>query len=259
VKRWMAVALAALVLTGCNSQTRMAKQVQAPDPNQQQLQAAGFQLTLTTPGPGTIERLRLYMDGPYAANRGLSWQLARQDRGSIYAAFPCAPQSVAEDGTVHCSGRYRSEQSYATEQAEALAQMLSTLKQQRGARTLDVIASAGAAPLMLKVAAIGGDIDHLHTLDGTLSPAIWARETGQQVPATSDPLIFYRQLARQSQTHWISAGSGPEQEKLAGLYKQALKQSPCVRLRIASTVIREGDWQTVWPVLKDNRFSCRSR
>jgi len=259
LKGSISAGLLALVLSGCSLYSGPESQQQSvtPAPDQQQLQAAGFSLQLNTPGVGRIERLRLYMDGPGALMDsgkagGLGWRLSRQDRGSFYARFPCASLVEGEG----CDPRYRGEQHYATEQAEAVAQMLAELKRSRQAKTLDVVASGAAVPLMLKVAAIGGSIDHLHTLDGVLSPAIAAKHQGRTMPAVSDPLIFYRQLARQAQTHWVSAGSGPDQEKLAGFYKGALKQSSCVRVRIASTVMKADDWLMIWPVLKDSRFSC---
>ncbi|MCV6589767.1 MAG: hypothetical protein OIF57_12130 [Marinobacterium sp.] len=260
------IVVAAVLLVGCQSlqpqpkkKPLSPKQAAAMDPYRQILTAGPFEMDLKTPGPGQRALLRIYMDmrpdiSADPRRQGLAWRLFRQDNGSFYAHFPC----VRNFQSGVCDQRYRGRQRYATEQAEAVAQMLDQLKRQRHATTLEIVAIGGAAPLMLKAAALGGDVDHLHTVDGILSPAIQARQQGQAAPVTSDPLIYYRQLREQPQTHWISAASGEAQEALAQEYKDTLKQSTCVRLRIASSVKQVGDWLAVWPQLKNDRFHCRS-
>lgn len=252
--KWTGVWAGIILSTGCQMVPVVPQADSGVDPNALPLMASGFEWSLTRPLRAVGTPLRLYIEAAQqSTGLTLGRRLSLQDAGSFYAQLPCI--RLAESG--RCDPRYLNSQRDATEQAEAMARMLGQFKRQQQAKTLEVVAIGEVASLILKVAALGGDIDHLHTLDGTLSPALWARQLKQPPPQTSDSLIYYRQLGRQSQTHWISVGSGMAQEQLAGRYKVTLKNSPCVRLRIARTVSRADDWLKVWPQLKEDRFSCQ--
>lgn len=254
MRQWTGVWAGIVLLTGCQAVPTGLQKESVADSYAVPLMAAGFEWSLTRPMRTVSTPLRLYIEatGP-SAGLTLGRRLSLQDGGSFYAQLPCV--RLIETG--ECDLRYLNRQRDATEQAEAIARMLGQFKRQQQAKNLEVVAIGEVASLMLKVAALGGDIDHLHTIDGTLSPALWARQLNQPSPQTSDPLIYYRQLSRQSQTHWISVGSGVVKEQLAGSYKATLKHSPCVRLRIARTVNRNDDWLKVWPQLREDRFSCK--
>ena len=257
--RWLTGILCAVLLSGCQTMAPETAEPPVVDPYQLHMRAGGFELALMTPPrpSGPVSRIYIEADfkvgpqGMLMAQKGLGYLLFSNDPGSYYVRFPCFEQSPSG-----CDSRYLTSHRYATEQSEAVARILEEFKRIHDVKRLEVVAIGDAAPLMLKVAALGGEIDHLHTIDGMLSPAIWARQKGMTPPASSDPLIYFRQLSRQAQTHWISSGSGPLQEHMAGRYKAVLKQSGCVRLRIASTVKRDADWLKVWPRLRNDRFRC---
>lgn len=254
MRQWAGVWAGIVLLAGCQVMPPEPQSGSIADPHAVSLMSAGFEWSLVRPMRETATPLRLYIEGSGEVSAlTLGRRLSLQDSGSFYARLPCV--RLAESGG--CDPRYLTSQRDATEQAEAMARMLGRFKRQQQAQVLEVVAMGDVASLMLKVAALGGDIDHLHTIDGTLSPALWARQLKQPSPQTSDPLIYYRQLSRQSQTHWISVGSGVLKEQLAGSYKATLKHSPCVRLRIARTVNRNDDWLKVWPQLREDRFSCK--
>lgn len=184
--------------------------------------------------------------------KGLGYQLYKQDSQAIYAEYPCYSQ------TGHfCNTLYRDGQRFSTEQAGAVASMLAQFKRESAAETLEVVAVGDAAALMLKVAALTDVIDHLHSINGTLSPALWAQEINQPPPLSSDPLIYHRKLQHLAQTHWI-ANQIEGAEELAQAYKDSFEDGNCVRIRLVNGSYSLENWRNMWPLLVSNRFRCES-
>lgn len=211
---------------------------------------------LVQPGAGG-SLFRVYIEAPKYGwlqqenklTKGLGYQLYQQDVAGVYASFPCMGKGLS------CNPLYRDGQRFATEQAGAVATMLTQLKQQIGTDIMEVVAVGDAAALMLKVAALSEVINHLHTIDGTLSPAIWARGINQPPPLSSDPLIYHRKLQHLAQTHWVpSVLDGAE--RMAQAYKDSFGDGSCVRIRLVNGSNSNQNWQDMWPLLVNNRFRC---
>ncbi|MBY4676572.1 hypothetical protein [Marinobacterium arenosum] len=256
--RWIVVTVLMVGLLGC-AQQRYEDGQASLELDRLRLQAGQFDMDLLRQPTAATKHLRLYIEadlsgwfnGRYQPRKELGYWLFRADRAAYYAVYPCASRWATG-----CDSSFRGEQRFSTELAEAVGRMLAQLKQQTGGQSLEVVAIGDAAALMLKVAAVSGQIDHLHTINGTLSPTIWARQTGREPPPSSDPLIYHRRLAALAQTHWIAGQLASSQEAMAQAYKKAFPGDNCVRLRVVSDVHSQADWLRLWPGLLNDRFYC---
>jgi hypothetical protein len=204
--------------------------------------------------------LRIYIEGD-----GMAWITSRKpsknptpenpvalqlaladDSASVYLARPCQYILPLDN----CSKHYWTSGRYAEEVVAAISEAVSLIKQEYGAKRIELFGYSGGGTIAALVAARRNDVTRLVTVAGNMDHAFWTDyHKVSPLKNSLNPPDFAQQLFSISQTHFVGSEDGNVPVNVIHAYQRHLPATNNVNVHVISDYDHNCCWVENWSKL----------
>lgn len=179
---------------------------------------------------------------------GLMLALQHPAGAAAYLGRPC--QYVENPDTRGCQDRYWTDGRFSTEVVEASNQAIDVLKQQYGAKQLQLIGYSGGGAIAALLAARRNDVARLVTVAGNLDHRTWTRQHRiTPLKSSLNPVDYWRQLTDIRQVHFVGGKDTIVSREISASYRAKFPAGRKPQIKIMPDFTHACCWVGAWPQL----------